>query len=263
MSVLIEEFKNANLFVSVPCYDCQINSNTVIGLMQLSSLARAYDLQITMNFLHDSLVTRVRNRMADLFLASPCTHHVLIDSDIEFQAADILKLVALDKEFIAAPYPKKQINWKRIKGAVQQHPEIEPSMLEKIGADFVLNIVKKTDDGMTQLQLAELNEVTDAGTGFMVIKRSVYEKMIASGQVKAYKPMDDEPSFSGPTIYDFFRADLCPETNNYLSEDYWFTRMWKRIGGEVWLAPWVKLNHWGLFCFRGDLLSIAETQVNL
>jgi hypothetical protein len=263
MSVAIEELAGVKMFVSIPCYNCEINSNTVMGLMQLASLARAYNVQITMNFLHDSLVTRVRNRMADLFLASDATHHVLIDSDIEFQAADILKLISMKKEFIAAPYPKKQINWKRIKGVVQQNPNIDPASLEKLGGDFVINMVKKPDEGTSQIMIANLNEVTDAGTGFMIIQRSVYEKMISSGEAKGYTPMDDEPSFSGPKIYDFFRADIDADTNNYLSEDYWFCRVWKKIGGQVWVAPWVRLNHWGMYKFTGDLVAIAETCVNL
>ncbi len=263
MSITIDQLKNKSLFLSVPVFACQLNSNTAMSLMGLASLCRAYDVPFCLNMLSDSLVTRVRNRQADMFLASDYTHHGLCDADIEFEPASFLKLLSLDKEFLAAPYPKKQINWRRVKDAVLKNPEFNPAHLDKIGGDYVINLVKVPNEGNSVLQVTELNSITDTGTGFMLLARSVYEKLIAAGEAKSYIPMQDEPSFYGPEIYDFFRADVDSETKNYLSEDYSFCRAFKRCGGDVWLAPWVNLTHWGTYGFRGNMLAIAETGVQM
>lgn len=258
----VDELAGKSLFLTTPVYNLTCLSPYVNGLLSLASLCRAYEVPLSINFMHDSLVTRARNRQADLFLSSTFTHQMLIDSDIEFQAADILKMLTLNEEFIAAPYPKKQINWSRVKKAVTIDHNIPVDRLDKVCGDFVINIVGKTEkEKVAQISLDTLNEVTDAGTGFMLINRSVYEKMIDSGKVQSYIPMSDEPSFYGPEIYDFYRAEIDPATKNYLSEDYWFTRMWKSLGGKVWMAPWVTLKHWGIYSYSGSLLAVAESGV--
>jgi hypothetical protein len=244
--------------VSTPVYNLTATTPFQNSILSLAALCRAYDVKFAFNNLHDSLISRARNRCADIFLSQEYDYHVWIDSDIQFEPMDLLNLLTLDYEFLCAPYPKKQINWKRIRDAVAKCPEIDPDKLQYLGSDFVMNIVAKSEGERTQINLGELLEITDAGTGFMILKRSVYEKLIASGKINAYEPMGDEPSFFGPKIYDFFRVDIDPNTQNYLSEDYWFSRQWKAIGGKVWMAPWVNLSHWGTYCFRGSLMEIAE-----
>jgi hypothetical protein len=228
-------------------------------LLNLASLCRAYEVPLQINFVHDSLVTRARNRQADLFLASGCTHQMFIDSDIEFDGADVLKLLTMNEEFVCGPYPKKTTNWDRAKRAIKINPDIDAKELDALCGDFVFNVVgKQTSPHIMTLDLGKLNEITDAGTGFMLIARTVYDKIIASGKVEAYTIMSDEQSFAGPKVYDFFRAAVDPETNYYLSEDYYFSRLWKSIGGTVWMAPWVQLKHWGFHCFSGNLMALAE-----
>jgi hypothetical protein len=41
----------------------------------------------------------------------------------------------------------------------------------------------------------------------------------------------------------------------YLSEDYAFCRRWQNLGGEVWMDPQVKLNHFGSHLFEGRKLA--------
>jgi hypothetical protein len=260
--VKVDTLEGKSLFLTTPVYNLGCTSPYVNGLLSLASLCRAYEVPLSINFMHDSLVTRARNRQADLFLSTQCTHQMFIDSDIEFQAADVLKMLTLDEEFVAAPYPKKELNWARARKAIQLNPDITDKQLDAVAGNFVVNVVAKTEPNkIAHIQLDTLNEITDAGTGFMLVKRTVYEKLIASGKVQSYTPMGDETSYSGPKVYDFFRAEICPDTNHYLSEDYYFSRLFKSIGGKVWMAPWVSLAHWGNMRYGASLLSIAEAGV--
>jgi hypothetical protein len=42
------------------------------------------------------------------------THMLFVDSDIEFSFETIMKLVAADKDIVAAPYPLKALDWDKI-----------------------------------------------------------------------------------------------------------------------------------------------------
>ena len=46
-----------------------------------------------------------------LVLWNKHTHILFVDSDIEFQAQSIFKMVAADKGVISVPYPIKQLMW--------------------------------------------------------------------------------------------------------------------------------------------------------
>ena len=76
-----------------------------------------------------------------------------------------------------------------------------------------------------------------AGTGFMLMKRSVFEQMMAGLPRNALSP----PRTTGPTPnpspnqYALFDCIIEKETGHYLSEDYTFCKRWRAIGGKVWL----------------------------
>ena len=49
-----------------------------------------------------------------------------------------------------------------------------------------------------------------------------------------------------------------PESKRYLSEDYYFTRKWKELGGELWVFPHYDLTHVGTWQFKGSLVRKGE-----
>ena len=50
----------------------------------------------------------------------------------------------------------------------------------------------------------------------------------------------------------YFDTALDPVDNRYLSEDYFFCRLWQQLGGKIWLEPSIKLNHIGSYTFEGN-----------
>ena len=79
-------------------------------------------------------------------------------------------------------------------------------------------------------------KVDYAGTGFMLIKREVFEKIEEATPHLAHEEID------GPT-HAFFDTSI--EEGVYLSEDYFFCKRWSEIGGDIWMDPTVKLKHHG------------------
>ena len=125
-----------------------------------------------------------RNYLVDEFLRSDFTHLLFIDSDIHYTPQDVIAMLALDKDVIGGPYPKKSMNWNNIAHAARNHPGLEPRELENLVGDYVFNVVR----GTKQFQVTDPLEVLEIGTGFMMVKREVFDKMKDAYPNIHYKP---------------------------------------------------------------------------
>jgi hypothetical protein len=93
----------------------------------------------------------------------------------------------------------------------------------------------------------------EAPTGFMCIKRRVFDRLIAAYPELRYVPDWPEGSVSGGGMhYCFFDVMVDPETSRYLSEDYGFCRLWEKIGGEMYIDANSNLSHAGERLYTGD-----------
>ena len=186
ISIKKEELQTKKLFVATPMYGGQNHGLYMKACLDLQGLCLQYGVQIKFSFLfNESLITRARNYLVDEFLErSDCTHLLFIDSDVNFNPQDVIALLALDKEVIGGPYPKKAIKWRSVKKAVEKNPDIDPQTLEKVAGDFVFNPVK----GTAQFTVSEPLDVLEIGTGFMMVKREVFDKMKEAYPMIRYKP---------------------------------------------------------------------------
>jgi hypothetical protein len=176
---------------------------------------------------------------------------LFIDSDIKFDPADIVHMIRADKDIICGIYPKKEINWHTVKQAMQNN--VPDDQLKFHTGSFVVNLVDYK--GEVTVPVSEPVEIFNGGTGFMLIKRKVFEKL--KKKVPSYT--NDVGDLSGQLqqkekIHEYFATSIEPETNRLLSEDYHFCRIWRLAGGKVWAAPWVKLAHIGTYAFEGQLI---------
>lgn len=264
-----KKLREVRLFVATPMYGGNSHGMYTKSCLDLQALCAKHGISVKFSFLfNESLITRGRNYCADEFLRSDCTHLLFIDADICFDPRDVIALLALDKELIGAPYPKKSIKWESIKKAVIKNPDIDPKELAKLGGDYVFNPVH----GTTQFNVGEPLEVSELGTGFMMIKREVFDKLKEAFPQLEYKPDHlGQANFDGSrmihayfdTVIDTPDGILGDGSMRYLSEDYFFTRLWRKIGGQVWLCPWVKTHHIGSYAFIGDMNAVANHVGNL
>jgi hypothetical protein len=47
-------------------------------------------------------------------------------------------------------------------------------------------------------------------------------------------------------------------SDRYLSEDYMFCQMWRKMGGTIHLCPWMKTQHIGTYAFTGNMPAVAQ-----
>ncbi|HEU0117443.1 MAG TPA: hypothetical protein VFR09_02315 [Alphaproteobacteria bacterium] len=236
-----------HIVVGTPCFGGLVTQDYAMSLLNLQAAAPAAGFDVSVVMLgNDALITRGRSAIVAKFLDSTATHLLFIDADISFAPEQVTRLLKADKDFSAALYPAKIIDWQQMANRFGKTPET----IDEAGLAYVGDVCKgselKTDgDFVTGVY---------AGTGFQLIKRVVFERMKAAYPDTKYKALHAFPRPASPSdnLYALFDCMIDPETGVYLSEDYAFCRRWRAIGGEIWLDLKSRLNHTGNYVFRGN-----------
>lgn len=258
LNVPVSELQKYKLFVATPMYGGQCFGTYTKSILDLSRMCQSYGITAQFSFIfNESLITRARNYLVDEFLRSNFTHLMFIDSDIDFNPMDVIALLAMNKPIIGGPYPKKCIAWENVYDAVRFGlvPNDDRSKLSDFAGDFVFNAVP----GTSEIKLNEAVEVLEIGTGFMLVERSVFTKFAETYPQYWYVPDHNRSAaFDGSRkIYQYFQAEIEPERNRYLSEDYWFCQKARKAGLGVWFAPWMQIKHHGTYIYSGNIPAMA------
>jgi hypothetical protein len=206
-----------------PCYGGQITEVCFNSYLQWSIIATKNNIDFQIDTLsNESNVNRARNTCASKFLSGDATHLMFVDADIKFNPTDVVKLLTHDKDIVGGIYPQKTL---------------PPKM-----------VVNTIDNGKREGNLIEVGTI---GTGFMLIKRTVFEKLIEEGAT----PYNDQMELINNNQYDFFQCTI-DSRGRYLTEDWSFCRRWRQVGGEVWADLDIALEHVGYFRFQPDMKAL-------
>lgn len=253
------------IIFGTPCFGGMLHNGYFQSMLELSAmftkLGIPYEV-ITIG--NESLIQRARNGIVAKFLSDDtATHLMFIDADITFNWISVVKLLISGKEFSGGCYPKKCFNWDKIKHHIGKNPNLKDEELMAKSLDYVFNpIYHKQGENQVVIRLENgMAQVKDIGTGFMMIAKSVFHKMIAKYPETKYK--NNVAGYGNATMNDCFYSlfDCCidPVSRVYLSEDYLFCKRWIDIGGELWLDLNTSLNHTGIIDYKGCLaLTIGE-----
>jgi hypothetical protein len=267
LEITIDKLREYSIFVGAPMFGGNCAGMFCKSTNDLSSLCAKYGIKVNFYYLfNESLVQRARNYVVDEFLRSECTHLMFIDSDIGFNANDVLTLLGIQVthpekyDILTGPYPKKSIAWEKVKAAVEKGKGDNPFDLANYAADYVFNPVKNA----TSFRIDEPVEISEGGTGFMLIPRSVFAKYKEAYPELSYKPDHVRTAnFDGSReIHAYFDCAIDPETKRYLSEDYFFCWNARKTGIKVHMCPWMELQHVGSYIFRGSMAALAGLEVS-
>lgn len=246
--LLQPEKPQIKLLIATPMYGGMCTGEYTRSLMGVEPVMGSVGVSVSMAFIYnDSLITNARNKLATICMGHDFTHMMFIDADINFDAWDIVSMLKADKDVIAGIYPKKRINWERVEMAVKAG--VPTAEIEKHAGDLVLYPINR--DREQEVPVNEPLEVTGAGTGFMLIKKSVLEKL--ADKVDTYK--DDD---NGTPVYEYFFLRKDPELGKLLTEDYTFCWLCRENGIKVHVAPWVTLGHTGTYKFNGTVIPVIK-----
>lgn len=205
---------NRSILFATPCYGGQVTAQHFASCMNLketlTQLGIVHDWNIGWN---ESLVHRARMEMTRAFLETKHTHLFWIDADIEFTSQDVASLWNLDADIACGVYRMKK-----------------PGDLYAAWKDGALVTDLSKFDGPI--------EVDYAGTGFLLIKREVIEKLteIHGTYMGQHGP---SPAIFMTPIYE----------GGLESEDFHFCRIAREAGYKIIMDPSVKLKHWGQFAY--------------
>jgi len=244
-----EEAPRPTLMIATPMYGGMCTGHYVQGL--LYTVAKMRELGVNTfwgQMMNESLIPRARNELARIFLERGFDYLMFIDADISFDGDAVAQLMAADRDIACGIYPKKEIDWDKVNAAAAAG---ETNLQQHAGA-FVFNMtgeVAETDaDGMI--------EVRHAGTGFMLIKREVFEFLkpyVPTYRISSFKdPVTGE--YAKPLTHEFFATSI-DASGTLLSEDYHFCETFRKHGGKVYANPFIKLDHVGAYVYTGDIIK--------
>jgi hypothetical protein len=231
--------KTPSIFLATPMYGGMCSGEYTKAILALKQEIEKEGWGLSTAFIYnESLINRARNDLTKLFLESDSTHLLFIDADIYFNAKDVIRLVKEDRDIIGGLYPLKKIDWIKIRSSVLNGD----SNFHKNGFNYVFT-QKNNNDFFDNNQV---QEVSGIGTGYMLIKREVFDIIDAETYTNnslMFKNSEDK------TTKNFFSLEIDEETNTLLSEDYYFCKSWIKTGGKVYLAPYAVAKHIGMYEF--------------
>jgi hypothetical protein len=232
--------------IATPMYGGNCKGIYLDGILNLTFALVQKGHQVSfLKIYNESLITRARNNLVKDFLKSNADVLLFIDSDQGFDSAGVIKMIETDKDIIGAIVPMKNINWENVRKAVENGKD---NLIEYSGF-FNINL----PPGENTFSLAEPVEVENVGTGLMCIKRHVFEEMKDSCKTYAFNTSTGRFDFDD-VVHEFFTTEVV-DPGILLSEDYYFCRKWKEMGGKVYVAPWVRVTHAGEYIFEGSFIS--------
>ena len=233
------------LFLSTPCYGglcLQAYAESVLKLQRLCAYKGIHMMLDTTE--NESLVHRARNLSVARFMQkTQADYFLFIDADVHFEPESVIRLIESGHEISCAVYPKKVVMWDQAENAVRNGDTRD---LGKLSAALVMNFKYQN----TQV-LNGFAEVLDGPTGFLMIHRSVFEKMFK--QYPELNCVNDHQNRDLEHYCAVFDCMIDPETRRYLSEDYAFCRRWQMMGGKIYADVQTTLGHVGNIRFIGSL----------
>lgn len=218
----------AGIMIGAPMYGGVCFDAFLLGVWDLQHECHKRGLTLGINTIrNESLIPRARNRILADFMDSQCSHLIMIDADIGFAGADVLRLVAHNKPLVGATYAKKD------------RARYAPAFVPMAGPVF-----QNEADGLAEIECLP--------GGFMMISRDMAAEMRGGFRDLWYWDQHGEKRRKVPDLFGCYTD----ENRQFWSEDYAFCQRWRQIGGQVWMDPFINLTHNGTTTFEGDPRTI-------
>ena len=233
---------------------------SVIGLTQD---LRTRNIAFALKTYEFSDIMMSRNYLMSYFLSQKTfTHALLLDCDLEFDRNQFFRLLDFGRDFVIAPYPRRQMSIRALQAEVARNlarPEEDRLTPEDVLARSIGHVIQRGSSrpGWKRRREGDFVTMAGAGMGFTLITRRVPEAMVAAGVVDAYPAQGRFPIYAdAPEFYNFFGHKTSDDGTFILGEDQSFFHRWVfGCGGEVWADTKARLVHHGTFGFRGHFAA--------
>lgn len=218
--------KIRRVVLGTPCYDGKITVHYADGLLNTAKLCAQHNIEIIPIYLsYDCLIQRARNDLIQMCIEGKVDDLIFIDSDIAWKPEDVVQLLSHDVDFVAGIYPKKS--------------QEEESYPVKIFPNKPLELL---DNNLMVMQ--------GIPTGFLRLSARAMKILWDNSEV--YK----EKHKIGRMVCNVGIVD-----GELLSEDMWLCYKWNSLGETVYLDPFINLDHYGTYKWKGNFIRYLNELV--
>jgi hypothetical protein len=215
-----------SIFIALPAYDFKVSLKLAVSLARFAQAAPQHGIDIQIGSICGcSVVSRARNLLVKDMLESDCDYLIFIDSDINFEPEDILRLMAWASD------PRK--------GIVAAVPRTRSE--DKV---YIANL-DYDEQGELTMNGMGLVRAERVATAFMMVRREVFVTMEAAHP--DWKYYDKRSDRVLPCLFDFKLTE-----EGYIGEDFLFCDRARELGFEVWVDPSITLGHMGVQEYVGN-----------
>lgn len=227
------------LLITTPCYS-GVSEHYAQSLALTAALLAKLDIPNTIVMVPgEAEIHRARNNLLAFFMASKNSHMLCIDADVKWKAEDVVRLLLCGHEFVMGVYPRKKL----------------PEPGEPMGYPIAWKL-PAADGRLETCPKCGAVEINGGPAGFLMIRRSVGEKMAAAYPELKYDGEKAQAEVA-EHLYGFYNPLV--ENRVMWAEDLSFCKRWRACGGSIWLAPQVELDHAGHYVFRGSVKELLVT----
>ena len=215
-----------SIFIAMPCYD-SVKIKTMLSIFQLIQHLGRSKIEVGINTMKSPLIHQARNHLTSVFLTTQYTHMLFIDSDVEFGPEAGLRMLVADKDIICTPY--------RVKDEEVNQPRYT---------------VEFADPKNIPILAGGLVEIEAGPTGLMLIKRTVFERIIRNHpELKIKNSVKTATDKSHHFYYNFF--DFAFENGYTMGEDVSFCKLARSNDFRIYANTESPTGHHGSFAWKG------------
>jgi hypothetical protein len=189
-------------------------------MMSMIALVNCGKFRVTISNVSQGGIHKARNSLAYQFLTKcDADLYLSLDTDISFDPGHVERLISHNKPVVWGPYCHK-----------------------KPGLDWSCRAIEgKRPDPETRLQ-----EMAAVGTGFLLVRREVFEKIRREHPEIAH--IEDWAEHRGETKWDFFSEGIVTDEvfdkPTFLTEDFYFCKRCREAGFPIYADTGFYVMHW-------------------
>jgi len=237
------------ILIASPTYDGSVRSEYMRSILRLTEELREREVAWQLLLEPATLLHTMRSVMASLVLQDDAYSHLLfVDTDLDFQAASVVKMLAADREVIGCAYPYRTV-------PLHETVTTADRTLRQVIAGKVPYAIT-LPEGISNLNVVHgICEVASIGTGLLLIRRSALEALAASGQIGRFVTTFPYSQWYHCSHYYGFFSHMQADGCDY-GEDYSFCRRWREIcAGRIHALVADEVGHIGPLPVLGRYLE--------
>jgi hypothetical protein len=237
------------VFIATPTAGGIVTAAYAGTLIAVTLVLKERNLKYRYTNFDGSDLVAARNYLANSFLQdTSCSHILFVDSDMAVAPETLSVMVDSHRDFIGTIYPERKLDLEKygsylLKGYGHKAALASSMQFNVLHFSQTVNI----ENGLCR--------VKGLGFGFVLIARSVFEKLIAQQSIgKASSSLLRKAGLTG-TAYDFF-SEIVLDNNEHLSEDYSFCERVNRGSiCDIWALIGRPVGHVGQFTFGAPYIE--------